>query len=191
MDMDVLLDSDEILARRVQKGDSELFGVLMQRYQEKLKRYGSRFLTDRDDIEGIVQDVFVKAYRNIQSFDAKLRFSPWIYRIAHNTFANALRSRSVRPTLLPDFDELVSHVMASEKTDSEAEHADMVRMVGEGLSRLKPAHREILVLYYMEELSYKEISDVLRIPTATVGVRLSRAKQELKKVYEATNQTYE
>ncbi len=89
-------ETDEMIASRVQAGDSEAFGELVERYQEKLLRYARKFLFDLDEARDPVQDVFIKAYQNIQSFDATRRFSPWIYRIAHNEFVNALKQRSAR-----------------------------------------------------------------------------------------------
>ncbi len=94
MDTANSLLSDEQLAVLVQNGDKEKFGVLMERYQGKLFRYGKKFLSNEDNIEDVVQDVFIKTYQNIQSFDSTQRFSPWIYRIAHNTYVNALSTLS-------------------------------------------------------------------------------------------------
>lgn len=183
--------SDEDLVALVQRGDSERFGTLMSRYEPKLMRYGSRFLAQGDDIREIVQDVFIKTYQDIQSFDTSQKFSPWIYRIAHNAFANELRRKSRSPVRLPDFDLLLSHSPAVELADSESEHASLVRMVEMGLERISPNYREVLVLYFMEELSYKEIADVLHVPINTVGVRLARAKAALKSSYKERNISYE
>lgn len=183
--------SDEELVALVQQGDAERFGTLMTRYEPKLMRYGSRFLAQKDDISEIVQDVFIKAYQNIQSFDASQRFSPWIYRIAHNSFVNELRRKSRNPIRLPDFDLLLSHSPAAESTDTESEHASLTRMVETGLETISPKYREVLVLYFMEELSYKEIADVLRVPVSTVGVRLARAKEALRASYKERNISYE
>ena len=121
--------SDEELVALVQRGESEQFGILMTRYEEKLTRYGSRFLSQGYEIRDIVQDVFTKAYQDIQSFDTSKRFSPWIYRIAHNAFANELRRKSHSPVQLPDFDLLLSHTPALESADTASEHASLVRLM--------------------------------------------------------------
>ncbi len=86
---------------------------------------------------------------------------------------------------------LLSHSPALESSDSESEHASLVRMVEMGLESISPNYREVLVLYFMEELSYKEIADVLRVPINTVGVRLARAKAALKSSYKERNISYE
>lgn len=173
--------SDEELARVVQKGDTETFGVLMERYQGKLLRYGRKFISDADNIEDIVQDVFIKAYQNIQSFDASQRFSPWIYRIAHNAYVDALKKKARMPTTIFDFDTLLSHTIVEDPVAREREQKEIKEIVERGLDKLPPNYREILILYYIEEMDYKTIADILHIPIGTVGIRLKRGKEALKK----------
>ncbi len=175
--------SDEKLAELVQKGDTEKFGLLMERYQAKLFRYGRKFLASEDNIEDVVQDVFIKTYQNIQSFDIAQKFSPWIYRIAHNTYINTIKKNSVEFLHFFDFDTLVSHTVVEDPLVREREQKEIKEIVDTGLSKIEPKYREILILYYIEDLSYKEISDILRIPTSTVGVRIMRAKDMLKNEY--------
>lgn len=179
--------TDEAVALLVQRGDAEQFGVLMERYQGKLMRYGRKFLSNGEDVKDIVQEVFLQSYKNIKSFDAKQRFSPWIYRIAHNAFVNELRRKSRRPFAVPDFDLLLAHSVYEDPAEAEREREDMKKMVERGLEELRPGEREILVLYYLEELSYKEIAEVLALPMGTVSVRLSRAKKALREAYDRLN----
>ncbi|HEY4509280.1 MAG TPA: RNA polymerase sigma factor [Candidatus Paceibacterota bacterium] len=175
--------SDEELAQKVQGGDSELFGILMERYQAKIFRYGKKFLSSEENIEDVVQEVFIKTYQNIQSFDVSQKFSPWIYRIAHNTFINTLKKYSRGPLYLFDFDTFLSYTVTDDPIAKERENEEMKAVVDKGLKELEPKYREILVLYYLEELSYKEIADVLHIPIGTVGIRILRAKEALRKTY--------
>ena len=175
--------TDEELAKLVQNGDKEKFGVLMERYQEKLSRYGKKFLSSPDNIEDVVQDVFIKTYQNIKSFDVSQKFSPWIYRIAHNTYINAIKKYSNGPLYLFDFDTLISHTVTEDPIEREREQKEMKNLVEKGLSQIEPKYREILILYYIEDLSYKEISDILHIPIGTVGVRIMRAKELMKEAY--------
>jgi RNA polymerase sigma-70 factor (ECF subfamily) len=172
---------DEDLALLVQKGEEDAFGELMDRYTSKLTRYGGRFLARTEHIEDIVQDVFIKTYQNIQSFDATRKFSSWIYRIAHNTFVNALRKQSTEPLIDLDFDTLLSYTVFENPVEKKKEEEEMGVLVRKGIERLSVAYREVVTLYYFEELSYQEISDILEIPTGTVAIRLSRAKALLKK----------
>ncbi|HTR18485.1 MAG TPA: RNA polymerase sigma factor [Candidatus Paceibacterota bacterium] len=175
-------ETDEIVATRVQQGDSEAFGELVERYEDKLMRYARKFLRDPDDAKDIVQEVFIKAYENIQSFDATRRFSPWIYRIAHNEFVNAIKKRARGPVFGIDLDVVFPHLAAGETADDQALERDTKEILEQCLDELDPKYREPLVLYYFEGLSYKDMADVLRIPMSTVGVRLARGKASLKRI---------
>ena len=176
--------SDEELAKLVQDGDAEKFGLLMKRYSPKLFRYGKKFLSSDDNIEDSVQDVFIKTYQNINSFNVSQRFSPWIYRIAHNTYINAIKKQNRGPLYLFDFDTLMSHTFVEEDPAvKEREQKEVKEIVEKGLSEIDPKYREILVLYYIEDFSYKEIAEILEVPPGTVGVRIMRAKQILKEKY--------
>jgi RNA polymerase sigma-70 factor (ECF subfamily) len=175
-------ESDELVALAVQKGKTERFGELVERYEAKLLRYARKFLLDPDDAQDIVQDIFIKAYENLQSFDAERRFSPWIYRIAHNEFVNALKKRESRKTTFTiDFDTLFPHLQAVDTADSVALERDMRETIEKHLSKLDAKYREPLILYYLENMDYREIADILRIPVSTVGVRLARARGMLQK----------
>jgi RNA polymerase sigma-70 factor (ECF subfamily) len=178
--------TDEELAALVQKGDEQALAELIDRYEVKLLRYGQRFLgaQNADALSEAVQDVFISVYQNIEGFDVRQRFSPWIYRIAHNAFVDLLRQKARQPLYLFDFDTVLSHAVDTRHTDSvtkEKEIAEARVLLEKGLDKLSTHQREIIVLYYFEELSYKEIADVLHVPVSTVGVRLARARAMLKK----------
>lgn len=177
--------SDEEIVSRVQRGDQDLFGIIIERYEPKLMRYAHKFLGDNDDCKDLVQDSFIKAYVNIQSFNTDKRFSPWMYRIAHNEFVNSLKKKSRAPTIPFDPDTLLPHPIAPETSDGEAIKQEMRRMLDGSLSGMSPKYREPLVLYYFEDMDYRQIANVLEIPISTVGVRLKRGKSLLKKMVES------
>jgi len=181
-------ETDEAIAARVQAGDAEAFGELVERYQEKLLRYARKFLFDVEEAHDSVQDIFIKAYQNIQSFDATRRFSPWIYRVAHNEFVNALKKRKASRTVFTiDFDTLFPHLTAPDTADSGTLERDLRKTLEAELEKLDPKYREPLILYYLESMDYKQISEILQIPVSTVGVRLARARGILKKLSDAQN----
>lgn len=179
--------SDEEIAMQVQKGDSESFGVLVERYENKMLRYARKFLPDAEDRKDLVQDVFIKAYTNIQSFDASRRFSPWIYRIAHNEFINAGKKRWASKIFAFDLDLLFPHPIAPDTADGRAERQELKRMLDQCLGALDRKYRGPLVLYYFEDMDYKEIAEIMQIPMSTVGVRLQRGKIMLKKLVEKSD----
>ncbi len=173
---------DEEYAQKAQQGDAEAFGVLVERYQSKLLRYGRRFLSDSSNIEDLVQDSFIRAYEHLRSYDTRQPFSPWMYRIAHNIFVNALRSKSRSKIFSMDLDTLIPHAVYDDPSLKEREQRELKDVLQKGLSQLSPMHREVLILYFEEELSYNEIAEILHVPRGTVGVRLTRAKEALRKV---------
>jgi len=172
--------TDEEVVIRVQRGDKEFFGVLIDRYEEKITRYARKFLSQYDDIKDIVQEVFIKAYVNIHSFDRRRRFSPWVYRIAHNEFVNALKKRSKERIFSFDFDTFFISAAQDEMVEDVVSKRSVVRMLEQHLGALPQKYREPLILYYLEGIDYKEIADVLQIPISTVGVRLRRGKTILQ-----------
>jgi RNA polymerase sigma-70 factor (ECF subfamily) len=175
--------TDEDLVRRLQSGEEHALTELMRRYSAKLVRYGRRFLSSDDSIGDVVQDVFIAVYENINDFDATRRFSPWVYRIAHNAFVDVLRRRSKEPLSLEqlELDRIIPHPIYEALEESEKEKEEMRVLVERELRALTGAQREVLDLYYFEDFSYQEIADILHIPIGTVGIRLSRAKQALRK----------
>jgi len=173
--------TDEEIAGRVQQGDTELFGILVERYGDKLSRYARKFLSRREDIEDLVQEVFIKAYTNIQSFTVTRKFSPWLYRIAHNEFINAIKKKRWEPLPFFDPDTLFPHPLSQENADRGVLDHEMKEMLERHLRKLDPKYREPLVLYYLEELEYAEISEVLQLPLSTVGIRLKRGKEMMRK----------
>lgn len=184
--------SDREIARLVQEGEEELFGIIIDRYEDKLIRYGWHFLNTKEDIEDIVQEVFIKIYKNIQSYNSKKKFSPWMYRIAHNEFVNKLDKKSRSPLHFFDPDEIFPHLLAREEnsTDKYAKK-ELAQTLKNCLKDLGPKYREAVILYYFEDLSYEEIAEIIRVPTATVGTRLRRAKKKLKNSCPQLNQFYE
>jgi len=171
---------DEQLAQLVQGNNHQALGVLMDRYQDRLLRYGRRFLSQDAPIDDAVQDVFIKVYQNIQSYDPSMRFAPWVYRIAHNEFISSWRRMSRAPIAV-DFDTLVAHPSYEIDPAGDEERRLMKEQVERGLTQVSPIYKEVLILYYLEDLSYQEISDILRVPVGTVGVRLRRAREAIKK----------
>lgn len=188
---DLLSLTDEQIVLLIQGGDKEKYGLLMTRYDKKLSRYGRKFLSEKENIEDIVQDVFVSAFQNINNFDASLKFSSWIYRIAHNAFVNGLKRQQRSAILGLDLDTFVSHMTYKDPAVEARDHELMKKMIDQGLEKLTPKCREVIILHYLEGLSYKEISDILQIPAGTVAVRVLRGKDALRKIYKKMNIEYE
>lgn len=176
--------TDEAIAVLVCKGNKELYGTLIDRYEAKLTRYVRRFTQDKEDVTDLVQTIFIKGYVHLQSFDNTRSFNSWIYRIAHNESVNHLKKKGGQKVSFIDFDTFLPHPFAEESSDTVALDRELKELMDTSLEKISPKYREVLVLYFYEELSYQEMSEVLAIPVSTVGVRIKRAKEALKKIVE-------
>lgn len=196
--LDMILDissekTDEQIALAVQNGDAHSFSILVERYEKKMMRYARKFLFGYADAEDLVQEIFIKAYMNIQGFDTSRKFSPWIYRIAHNEFINAIRKKGREPLSFFDPDTLFPHPTAPDNADRDVNEREIKKMLDGCLDELDPKYREPLVLYYYEDMDYQSIADIMRIPISTVGIRLKRGKAALRQAYKKRhpNRIYE
>ena len=183
MEQKIPNQSDEEIIDLIQKGNVDSFGILINRYKAKMMRYARKFLSDAEDISDIVQEVFIKVYINIQSFDISRKFSPWLYRIAHNELVNALKKRKKNTLPLFDLDTFLPNSLKDDSFRDDIDNDDMKRMIDKCLDQLKSKYREPIILYYLEELTYKEIAEVMRIPVSTVGIRIKRAKEKMKSIF--------
>jgi RNA polymerase sigma-70 factor (ECF subfamily) len=174
--------NDAELVERVIGGDAESFAELIQRYEEKLLRYVLYITHDAVLAEDIVQDTFIKAYQNLQSYNSKYSFSSWIYRIAHNGAMDSFRrARHLAKEVEIDSLEHTSDEMSIvQSIDRKILHDD----VRECLEGLEAKYREVLMLQYYENMRFSDIADVLHVPVSTVGVWSSRGKARLRKLCE-------
>ncbi len=174
--------SDEKIVENTRTGNKELFAVLVRRHQDALVRYARYLVHDEHKAHDVVQESFIKAYMNLNGFDTRKKFSSWIYRIVHNEAMNMVKKyRKEYP--LVDAQELVS----GEDLLGDLGRKETVRMVHTCLNDLPILYREPLVLFYLEEKSYEEISDIVRIPMGTVATRVNRARGMMKIVCKNKN----
>lgn len=177
--------TDEQLVEIIREKDKELYSEIIKHYNQKLSHYLRKFIHDPDELEDVLQVVFIKAYRNLYGFNVKNKFSSWIYRIAHNEAVNYLKKNSRTKIFLDE----VEYKIADEKIDLNG-HIDKVflkREIGKCMESIKFKYREPLILFYFEQKSYEEISDILRVPTSTIGTLISRGKKIIKEKLEKEN----
>jgi len=172
--------TDEEIALSARKYRQD-FAILVERYQDKLLRYIRR-IGAGEEAEDLLQEIFINAFRYLNGFDPSLSFSSWIYRIAHNTTISAYRKKKIRPhgNLIENGDEFLANIGTDEDIATELETKCSVEEINNALLSIKQKYRDVVVLRYVEELEYKEISDVLKIPMGSVASLLSRAKKNLK-----------
>ena len=166
--------------------DDRYFEILVERYEAKLQRYIMRFINcNVQDAQDIVQEVFINAYRNLNGFDTDLKFSSWLYRIAHNQAVSHVRRVAVRPAIILEDEKL--EALASEIDVENELHRKMDdALLREAVNRLDAKYKEALILRYFEEKNYEEISDILRKPPGSVSSLIARAKRLLLKEIQAS-----
>src|SRR3989339_1412383 len=169
--------TDEQVAEYVRTENPEAYGEIMQRYQAKLIRYANYLIRNDTEAADVVQGSLIKAFANLNSFDAKKKFSSWIYRIVHNEAINILSKRKNELPILEDMDfennDNIEADFVREETRAE---------VHDCLSKMSLLYAEPLSLHFLEGRSYDEISDILRLPISTIGTRINRAKVLMKKI---------
>jgi RNA polymerase sigma-70 factor, ECF subfamily len=167
------------------------YGILVERYEAKLGRYINRLgVKVPDDQLDVLQEIFIKAYRNLNSFDTSLSFSSWMYRIAHNEAISWYRKRNVRPEghLIGDSEEVLEFISSKEDTaDVLFDKSVNAEEVTRALTILDEKYREPIILRFFEHKEYEEISDILQIPIGSVGTLIHRGKRQLSSVLNKDN----
>ena len=175
-------DPDAGLVRLAQLGDERAFEALVVKYQRRIARHVARYVKRAGDMEDVVQEVFLKAYRGIGSFRGESAFYTWVYRIAKNTALNFVTRQSKLVVLQEDL--APSEGGETVEIGSEAEDPERLLLakqisetVAHAMTKLHPDLAEALVLYEVEGKRYKEIAQMLAIPIGTVRTRIFRARE--------------
>jgi len=171
--------TDEDLVKMIMSGKKALFYHLVTRYELKLKRYIFTITNRKNEVDDILQSVFLKVYKNLPTFNKEMKFSSWIYRIAHNESINLIGSSFIQKFVsMPEWFDFGTRETIEEKMDD-----DIMKEKLKGcVDQLDLKYKEPLTLFYYEEKTYEEISDILRIPTRNVGVLIHRGKLQVKKI---------
>jgi RNA polymerase sigma-70 factor (ECF subfamily) len=181
--------SDEAIVALVLE-QAEYYSVIMARYEAPLQRYLRRLGVHRhEDQQDVLQEIFIKAYRNLNGFDQGLKFSSWIYRIAHNEAISWYRKQSVRPEghVVEDSDTILQFLQAAELTSDRLTTERLnAEALNQALMTLPEKYRDVITLRYFEHKEYDEISDILQVPVGTVGTLLHRGKARLARMLERT-----
>lgn len=161
------------------KENPDYLACLMERYEEKLFYYIRRIsYFSKEDIEDILQEVFIKVYKNLNDYEDSLKFSSWIYRITHNHTVDEIRKRGGKKTAISlDKDDLFKFIKSGVNLEKDVATREKMRKVRETMEQMPLKYREPLILRFLEEKSYDEIMDILKKPKGTVATLIKRGKK--------------
>lgn len=178
------ITDEELVAKTLEK--EENFKYLIERYQDKFSQYIRRKTSvSREDVQDLLQDIFIKIYLNLRGFDTSLKFSSWAYRIAHNEIITWYRKKKIRPQInFEDYEEenLVNFFREDTDIEKEFDRKELKERIREAMEKLDEKYKDIIILRFLEEKEYEEISDILQMPLGTVSTLIYRGKKELQKL---------
>lgn len=176
--------TDEELIERFQNGDVYAFDLIVKRYKNQLLNFIYRFLGNTEEAEDLVQETFLRVYRNRKAYQKVAKFSTWIYTIAGNLAKTELRKRkrrrffSISELGYNDKDYDISDENYNPERDVDGRIKET--MIHEKIMELSPKFREVIILRDVQQLSYEEISEIVNIPLGTVKSRVNRGRLKLQ-----------
>jgi len=174
--------SDEYVVRQVQKGDFEFYSLIVERYQDRIFSIGMRFFYDRDDSADFAQEVFLKAFRNIDKFREIALFKYWLVKLAYNHGINLKKSK-VDKGIEYNCEEIQS---AYELPEKEHIYGEIKQILADEINRLPERYRICIDLYFFLGLKYNEISEITGYPVNTIKSDVLRAKNILRQKLKGT-----
>jgi RNA polymerase sigma-70 factor (ECF subfamily) len=178
--------NDNHIIENFKNGDTASFGPLMHKYQDRIYNLCRYMLEDRDDAYDAAQDTFLKAFQGLKTFSPASTFYTWLYRIAVNTCLDHKRKFSFRSLFFSSDNENHPDAFPSHAPSPETTYASRQSMqaLQAALNRLSKKLRTVIVLKELEGLSYEEMAEILDVSVGTVKSRISRAREELKIIFE-------
>lgn len=165
-------------------GDKQAFAVIIHRTEALVAQMVFKMIPREEDRKDLVQEIYIKVYKNLSGFRYQAKLSTWIGQITYNTCISYLRSKKL---LLPgyggddDEDSIpVAEPAAMEEADMPLFQKQRLQLIQQAMEKLSPVHRTLITLYHQEEMSYQEISVITDLPEGTVKSYLFRARRSLK-----------
>jgi RNA polymerase sigma-70 factor (ECF subfamily) len=182
--LETLSDNDLAVAARA--GSGEACTALVRRFERPVYNLVARLVQDPGLAEDLTQDAFLKMFRGLNQYDASLRFSSWLFRIAHNTAIDHLRQRRLllaTPRVDEDGDEIDPldglPDLRSDSPEQAVSRRQMAALLDRAIDALRPEYRAVVVLRHHEDLDYEEIAEVMSLPLGTVKTYLHRARKAM------------
>jgi RNA polymerase sigma factor (sigma-70 family) len=163
-------------------GNSNVFSHLIDRHKDKAYNLAFRICGNHEEAEELTQDSFLKAYRSLKSFKMKSSFATWLYRIVYNTTISHVRLKKKGVLSLEDFPADAADFIGTSTSEEEADKEYRTSLVNFAMQKINEEERGLISLYYYEEMSTDEISEVIGITKSNIKVKLFRARQKMQEI---------
>ncbi len=179
------LEDDKLVSAAV-KGDQNAYRALMDKYQKPLYFHVLKMVKHHEQVEDLVQEAFMKAFGNLQSYNTSYAFSTWLYRITTNHTIDYLRKRKLDTTSIhnpykTNDGEVEIQISDTKETDRAIIRKERKQIIHQAIQNLPEKYREVIEMRHLDELSYQEISEHLDLPLGTVKAHIFRAREMLYK----------
>jgi len=183
--IDCSKNNENEIVELISSWNIDAFYCIVEKYEQKLLKYILRITNvSYEDAENILQEVFIKSYTKINSYNNKYSFSSWIYRIAHNHTIDYFKKNSKKETINLEWDDdninFLDLFESWENIEENISKKELNKKIWEIINSLDDKYKEILILKFLEEKNYSEISDILKIPEWTVATLINRWKKQFK-----------
>ena len=180
---DIVTNNDNQILDVVRSGNSRAYAVLVDRHKEKAMTLAVRMLGSREEAEEIVQDAFLKAYKNLDQFRGDAKFSTWLYRILYNLCITRVTRRKGKMETLDPEEDLSRETTISEdiSVQERMEHEELKGLMVSEIEKLPAKLKSVVLLFYIQEMSYEEISTVTNTPLGSIKTYLHRGRNLLRK----------
>jgi len=170
--------SDKAIVTSILNGNIQDFTVVVKNTEKLVTQIVRKMTANEDDQKDLVQDIYLKAYQNLSSFQFKSKLSTWIGNIAYNTTINYLQKKKV--PIIEIEGTIESKFIVTENPELVAIKTETLEILNTAIDKLPPLYKTLITLYHLEELPNKEIAEITNLPEGTIKSYLSRARKIIK-----------
>ena len=170
--------SDKVIVSNILNGNIQGFAMVIARTEKLVTQIVRKMTSNEDDQKDLVQDIYLKAYQNLSSFQFKSKLSTWIATIAYNTTINYLQKKKI--PIIGNEIVVEDELIASENPSLDVQTKESIEILYKELDKLPALYKTLITLYHLEELPNKEIAEITNLPEGTIKSYLYRARKILK-----------
>ncbi len=176
------IQSDNDILEQIRRGDARKYSIIVDRHKNQAYALAFRLVGEKREAEELVQDGFVRAFRNLDQFRGDARFSTWLYRIVYNLCMTRVTRRQPRSDSIDIHEEMLDNIFVDEEmgADERMENDEYNRIVAEEIQQLPEKFKSAVTLFYLQEMSYEEMTGILNLPLGTVKTNLFRGRNLLR-----------